>query len=282
MTNTKNAVATESIINTAGSDVLQQSITAAVNKNGTQAAKAFAGTYSAIEQLVNEREAWEANAFRTSNEQLYMILQRCFAMYMAMSAETTEAKDLREGLNSYIDLKALIFNKSTHTLTKIVKCVFGAERRRVSAYSIVLRSALAKNISALDIAAYIRDNNGVEEIRLAKSPNAMTLKQKAVAASSAVSESNYGVFSSTQLSSKLDAGKIGTNTVLIGTWQADGSILIRTVVESDGALNAALASYFSDYKKAQKPKEQEQKAANDSAKKSDLVAKAAAEAKQAA
>jgi hypothetical protein len=201
---------------------------------------------------------------------------------MAMSAETTEAKDLREGLNSYIDLKALIFNKSTHTLTKIVKCVFGAERRRVSAYSIVLRSALAKNISTLDIAAYIRDNNGVEEIRLAKSPNAMTLKQKAVAASSAVSESNYGIFSSTQLSSKLDAGKIGTNTVLIGTWQADGSILIRTVVESDGALNAALASYFSDYKKAQKPKEQEQKAANDSAEKADLVAKAAAEAKQAA
>ena len=70
---------------------------------------------------------------------------------------------------------------SSHTLSKIVKCVFGADRRRVSAYSIVLRTALAKNIDAAGLPDFIRENGGVEEVRLAKSPNSMTAKQKASA-----------------------------------------------------------------------------------------------------
>ncbi len=282
MTNTIDAVVVDSINNQANSNLPQQAVAETVVSNDTQAAQAIKVTYAVIEQLVFEREAWEQNAFRTSNEQLYALLQKCYALYKAMSADSEEAKSLRDGLSNYIDKKSFIFSKSTHTLTKIVKCVFGADRRRVSAYSIVLRSALAKGIQALDVAAFIRDSGGVEEVRLAKSPNAMTVKQKAAAASSAVSESSLGVFSSPQLSSMLDGGKIGTNTLLIGTWQADGSVVIRTVVESDGALNAALASYFTGVKKAAKSTQQETKAANDEVAKAVAVQQAVNEAKQAA
>ena len=288
MTNTIEAVAVNSINNQANSNLPQQAVAATVVSNDTQAAQAAQAaqavtvTFAAIEQLVNEREAWEQTAYRTSNDMLYALLQKCFVLYKAMGTDSAEAKTLREALNSYIALKAYKFSKSTHTLTKIVKCVFGADRRRASTYSITLRSALANNIQALDVAAFIRDNGGVEEIRLAKAPNAMTVKQKAAAATSAVSESSLGVFSSPQLSSMLDGGKIGTNTLLIGTWQADGSVLIRTVVESDGALNAALASYFTGVKKAAKATQQETQAANDEVVKADAVQQAVSEAKQAA
>lgn len=282
MTNTIDAVVVNSSNMHADNNLQQQAVAATVVLHDSQAAQAIKVTYDAIEQLVFEREAWEQNAFRTSNEQLYGLLQKCYALYKAMSADSEEAKSLRDGLNNYIDKKAFIFSKSTHTLTKIVKCVFGADRRRVSAYSIVLRSALAKGIQALDVAAFIRDSGGVEEVRLAKSPNAMTVKQKAAAATSAVSETSLGVFSSPQLSSLLDNGKIGTNTLLIGTWQADGSVVIRTVVESDGALNAALASYFTGVKKAAKSTQQETQAANDEVTKADAVQQAVSEAKQAA
>ncbi len=282
MTNTIDAVVVNSSNIQADNNLQQQAVAATVDLHDSQAAQAIKVTYAAIEQLVFEREAWEQNAFRTSNEQLYALLQKCYALYKAMSADSEEAKSLRDGLNNYIDKKAFIFSKSTHTLTKIVKCVFGADRRRVSAYSIVLRSALAKGIQALDIATFIRDSGGVEEVRLAKSPNAMTVKQKAAAATSAVSETSLGVFSSPQLSSLLDNGKIGTNTLLIGTWQADGSVVIRTVVESDGALNAALASYFAGVKKVAKSTQQETQAANDEVTKADAVQQAVSEAKQAA
>jgi hypothetical protein len=282
MTNTIDAVVVNSSNIQANSNLPQQAVAATVVSNDTQAAQAVKVTFAAIEQLVLERELWEQNAYRTSNEQLYALLQKCYALYKAMSLDSTEAKALRDGLNSYIGNKAYIFNKTTHTLTKIVKCVFGADRRITSTYSIVLRSALAKGIQALDVAAFIRDSGGVEEIRLAKAPNAMTVKQKAAAATSAVSESSLGVFSSPQLSSMLDGGKIGTNTLLIGTWQADGSVLIRTVVESDGALNAALASYFTGIKKTAKSTQQETQAANDEVAKADAVLQAVSEAKQAA
>lgn len=227
------------------------------------AAQATVNVRHYFEQLSAEREAWELNAFRTSNEQLYVLLQKCYSTYAAMSGDTAEAVALRSGLIDYISTKGLNFNPSTHTIVKIVKCVFGNDRRRISAYGIVLRSALAQRISVLDIPAFIRSNGGVEEIRLAKAPNAMTAKQKASAAAEAVLAESMGVFACSTLSSKLDAGNIGKSVVLIGTWQADGSVVVRSVVQNDTAVNAALASYYSTNKTAVIEQSKRLEAAND-------------------
>lgn len=227
------------------------------------AAQATVNVRHYFEQLSAEREAWEVNAFRTSNEQLYVLLQKCYSTYAAMSGDTDEAAALRSGLKDYINTKGLKFNAGTHTIVKIVKCVFGNDRRRISAYGIVLRSALAQRISVLDIPAFIRSNGGVEEIRLAKAPNAMTAKQKASAAAEAVLAESMGVFASNALSSKLDAGNIGKSVVLIGTWQADGSVVVRSVVQNDTAVNAALASYYSTNKATVVEQAKRQEAAND-------------------
>ena len=131
----------------------------------------------------------------------------------------------------------------------------------VSTYSIVLRSALAKDVSTMDIVEYIRNAGGVEEIRLAKSPTAMSAKQKAAVAINTVVYKDIGVLAGPAVSGLMnDAGKIGANTVLIGTWQADGSIVVRAVVESDTVLTAALASHYSSIKEAAKAQAVEQKA----------------------
>jgi hypothetical protein len=212
--------------------------------------------------------------YRTNNEQLYVLLQKCFQTYQAMSGGEDEAVNLRKGLADYINTKGYKFHVGTHSLVKIVKCVFGNDRRRVSAYGIVLRTALAKNISVLDIPEFIQSQGGVEEIRLAKSPNAMTAKLKAQAGAEAVQSSSLGVFASNSLASKLDAGNIGKSVVLIGTWQADGSIIVRSVVQHDSAVNAALACHYSANKDALKQVVAEQKAANDDQVKQDVISAA--------
>jgi hypothetical protein len=130
----------------------------------------------------------------------------------------------------------------------------------------------------MDVADFIRSKGGVEEIRLAKSATAMTPKQKAQVASSTVVVNNMGAVGSAALSEKLDAGKIGTNTVLIGTWQADGSIVVRAVVESETALNAALAAHYSAVKAEAAKKVADEKAAALEAEKQRLAAIAAAKA----
>ena len=221
--------------------------------NGETLAQGHKAMHASIEQLVLEREVWQDNAFRTSNEQLYGLLQRCYGLYKAMCEDSAEAKALREGLRSYIALKGHSFAPSTHTLTRIVKCVFGSDRRRVSAYSIVLRSALAQGVGVMDVARFIRDAGGVEEVRLAKAPNAMSAKQKALVTSSVLAYKNMGVFSSAALSGSFnDVAKAGTQTVLIGVWQADGSVVVQAVVESATALNAALASHHGEVRDAAK------------------------------
>ena len=143
----------------------------------------------------------------------------------------------------------------------------------------MLRSALAQGVGILDVAKFIRDNGGVEEIRLAKSPNAMTSKQKAAVANSTVAYKTLGVVASPALSGLLnDAGKIGTNTVLIGTWQDGGSVVIRAVVESDTVLTAALASYYTSVKDVAKVQAEESKAADAATQKQDAIKVAVAEA----
>lgn len=261
----QNTVTTPALSSATAITATAQSVsTVVLNDNATiSAAQATVNVRHYFEQLTAEREAWEINAFRTSNEQLYALLQKCYSTYAAMTSDSEEADALRSGLKDYINTKGLKFNAGTHTLVKIVKCIFGNDRRRISAYGIVLRAALAQRISVLDIPAFIRSNGGVEEIRLAKAPNAMTVKQKASAAAEAVLAESMGVFVSNALSSKLDAGNIGKSVVLIGTWQADGSVVVRSVVQNDTAVNAALASYYSANKAAVLEQSKQQEAAND-------------------
>lgn len=240
-----------------------------------QAAAQTNAALQGIEQLVIEREVWETTVYRTSNEMLYGLLQKCYALYKRMEGMSAEAVVLRDGLTRYINLKGIRCVKSSHTIVKIVKCVFGDDRRRASAYGIVLRAALADKIAVEAVPAYIRDKGGVEEIRLAKSPNVMTPKQKAAVAADAVKVDSMGVFASKGLGETFDAGKTGAAVVLIGTWQADGSVIVRTVVQNDTAVNAALASYYSSHKDAVQKQAAQQEAANDEQIKQDAVAAAA-------
>ena len=226
-----------------------------------QAVAALKDIRTAIEGLMMEREQWQDNAYRTSNEQLYGLLQKCFALYKELSGESAEAATQRSALRDYINSKAYKFASGTHTIVKIVKCVFGADRRRVSAYGIVLRAALAQNVNTLDIPQFIRDAGGVEELRLAKAPNAKTASQKAAIASQTVVVNNLGVVSSATLSGYFtDTAKAGSNVVLIGAWQSDGSVVVRAVVEGETALNTALASHYSKIKSIAESKAVEQKA----------------------
>jgi hypothetical protein len=275
-TNTSFVTSALSTTVNSGSELVQSTSANVVqnDKSALATAHASSSVRNHFEQLAVEREAWESTVYRTNNEQLYVLLQKCYQTYQAMSVGDEEANNLRKGLNDYINTKGYKFHVGTHSLVKIVKCVFGNDRRRVSAYGIVLRTALARNISVLGIPDFIQSQGGVEEIRLAKSPNAMTAKLKAQAGAEVVQSSNLGVFASNSLTSKLDAGNIGKTVVLICTWQADGSVIVRSVVQSDTAVNAALACHYTANKEIVKEQTVVKQAANDDQVKQDVISAA--------
>jgi hypothetical protein len=62
----------------------------------------------------------------------------------------------------------------------------------------------------------------------------------------------------------LSAGNIGKPVVLLGTWNADGSITVHSFTNSEGAVNAALVAQFSLAKAIAEAQKVEVAAANDS------------------
>lgn len=213
--------------------------------------KAFQGIRNALEQLATEREAWENTHVRTANEYLYALLQKCYQLFRGMEGNTEAAKALRTALKDYFALKGYQYRPSSHTMNKIVRCVFAGSNEtiakyRVSSYAIALRAALVQSIAVENIPMFLTESGGVEALRasVAGRPT-KSVTEKAVLGSQAVSREELGPFSHQSLGEKFDAGKTDQHVVLLGTWQADGSVTVRAVVEGKGAVNAALASYHS-------------------------------------
>jgi hypothetical protein len=224
-----------------------------------------------IEQLIIEQQVWSEGAFKTSNDLLYTLLAKCYEKYEQMCADNEVGKKLRDDLNNYITLRCISVNKKSHTIIKIVKCVFGANKRRVSAYSIVLRSALAKGIKSTELVDFISTNGGVEEIRLAKNGNALTVTQKAKVAKVAVEAEVLAEFESEAIAKQLDAAKIGEQIVFVASQLANGKFVVNAVSNSATAVNAVLAAYYSANKTEISTKKTEEKIASNDEQIADLI-----------
>ena len=227
------------------------------------AANLASATRNPIEQLISEREVWERTVLRTCNQQLYELLSKCYALYFEMVGKTAEAVAMRTALNSVIQAKSYRFTQGTHTLTKIVKCVFGVDRRRVSAYSLVLREALKQDLKSIDIPNFIERNGGVEEVRRSKSTTATTPKQKAEMGKQAIGNQELAVVSSDKIAEHIDIAKADNDMVAIVTQQADGRLVVRALVNSQTVLNAALAAVYSENKTVVQNDNKNTAAAND-------------------
>lgn len=233
-----------------------------------------------LEQITTDRQVWQDTAYKTSNDMLYGILERCYAYYYKMSGESDAAKSVREGFKLYVQSRDLNFKKSTHTISKILACVFGTDRRRVSAYSIALRSALQNKVTTSDLAAYLANAGGVEELRLAKSPTAMTVKTKAATATSWVGGYELATVKSEQLSRNLDAANVGSQHVLLVTQCADGSFTVHGIVSNTGVVDAALAAFYTKHKSSKATETASAEVADTQADLNALIATAAAETHQ--
>ena len=121
-----------------------------------------------LKAMEQSRLGWETTELAASNKRLYEILHSSYSYYYVMKNDPN--KDVRnehaETLVKFIDERNYVFMPSTHDMTRVVKCVFGVDRRRVSAYSVALREALRQEIEPDDLVTFIEENGGVEQIRL--------------------------------------------------------------------------------------------------------------------
>lgn len=207
----------------------------------------FPKAFTGIQQIVIEREVWEATVYRTSNEQLYALLDKCYSYYLLMASDTELAKQVKTDLETYINLNGYKFGGGSHTFNKIVKCVFKAERRRTSTYSLVLRAAIQANVKEGGIPEFIRSKGGVQEISLSSNSGEVTAK-KLEEAKQAVSAQSLADVASEALTKHLDIAKVGQQFVIVATQKANGLITLNAVSYSSTAIKAALTDFRSKNK----------------------------------
>ena len=120
---------------------------------------------AALDDISKQREEWEQGAFKTSNEQLYAILARCLDIYELLRGRDSAQVRQRKELDERLAKMGITVRESTNLATKVIRYVFRTDRKRSYAYARVILSAVEHNIDSVKLAKWVRDNDGIEEVR---------------------------------------------------------------------------------------------------------------------
>ena len=203
-----------------------------------------------LADLETERETWEQGAYRTSNLALYSVLAKCLAIAQADTPEL--AKQRNAGLEAFYKQRGYSYKKDAPPATRVVKAVFGAvDRRRLSTYSLVLREAIKQKVLATQLAEWIEQNGGIQEIRLSQS--ATFVKPAAKVEIAKQQFDTLPVLASVKseaLTLLADGDFMGDCCLLIAEQNAEGAFVVRGFTRAGGAVNAAFAALYAEQKKA--------------------------------
>lgn len=192
------------------------------------------------------RMSWETTELAASNKRLYSILKDAYDYYLVMKKNPNEEtrKQHATEVDKFIAQRKYEFMPSTHDMTRVVKCVFGVDRRRVSDYSIALREALRQQIAAEDLVAFIEVNGGVEQIRMGGS-KPLSVTKRAEMAAAEVRSTELGKLKFDPKLMPVDADWTDKQVVIVATYLPTGEFQANAVIRHDSAVNAALAAYYS-------------------------------------
>jgi len=216
--------------------------------NQVQAKEAKAVAVSILTQLETQRIEWENGAYRTSNQQLYSVLAECYLFGGDLPFD--QAKERSKQLTEFCKQRGYVVKKESPLMTRIVKAVFGnVDRRRISTYSLVLRTAKAANIQPNKLAEWIEEKGGIQEIKMSRSATYLSPKDKSDAAVKKLNQQQaLAVVKTEALSLLADGDFVGDECVLIAEQQADGSFAIKALTRSSTALTAALSAVYGTFK----------------------------------
>jgi hypothetical protein len=217
---------------------------------------------TAFDYLIAERKDWQENEYARSTQRLYIILQQCYAMYHEMKGVSAEKLAMKRAFNSYCTDIGVNFNDSTHMMTKIVRCVFGDDRRRVSAYALALRIADEQKTSVMDIPKYFTEAGGYEEVRRSNT-NKVNKADKKAQGLGLMNTTSLANVHSDALNVAFDEGNYEGAVLLMSTREPDGSFQIKYVIQQGGIVASALTHLVTLTKDKQEKVNTETKSSND-------------------
>lgn len=198
-----------------------------------------------LQSMEQANHNWEVTELAASNKRKYAIMTDAYSYYLSM--KTDPIKETRaqyaKDLDQFIESRKYQFSPTSHDMTRVVKCVFGMDRRRVSAYSIALREALRQGLAAKDLTAFIEQNGGVEQIRLGGT-KPLSAKIRADKVKAEVLDAELGKIKFDARFVRADADWADKQVVIVATYLPTGEFQANAVIRHDTAVNAALAAVY--------------------------------------
>jgi hypothetical protein len=114
-----------------------------------------------LDQLSAARAVWEEGTLKSSNDELYAILERCYAVFAEMKDDTAK----RRLLNALLTDRNMKPRTSTSLGLKVIRYVFGKEGNREQSYARLLSIAFDLKPAEQSLTSYIQECGGVEEVR---------------------------------------------------------------------------------------------------------------------
>jgi hypothetical protein len=129
-----------------------------------------------LNALYDARLSWENGSYKTSNEELYAILDNCLVLFTELTAERSLIKEL----NKLLEERGIKVTSGTSLATKVVRYVFGdCSKERSYTYARVLTVAAKEKDEKTSLCAFINARNGIEAIRKTPKDGSPSAAQKA-------------------------------------------------------------------------------------------------------
>jgi hypothetical protein len=123
-----------------------------------------------VEVLSDARMHWENGSLKSSNTELYQLLQSCVDFYLDIRSQPEKCK----ALDIWLSENGIQCNMGTGLRTRIVRAVFGADcGRRAYTYTRVITVAADEKSPEMSMSDFVTGRGGIEEIRRTK-PNGQT------------------------------------------------------------------------------------------------------------
>lgn len=204
-----------------------------------------------LQSMEQANHNWEVTELAASNKRKYAIMTDAYSYYLTMKADPikeTRAQYAAD-LEKFIQQRKYVFSPTSHDMTRVVKCVFGMDRRRVSAYSIALREALRQGVAAKDLTAFIEQEGGVEQIRLGGT-KPLSAKVRAGKVKAEVLDAALGKIKFDARFVRADTEWTDKQVVIVATYLPTGEFQANAVIRHETAVNAALAAVYTQQQAA--------------------------------
>lgn len=206
----------------------------------------FAAPANELVQLEIDCKNWEATELAAAHARLYQLLTRAYSYYLIMKTDADKKKrdDYKKALATFIELRNHKFLSTSDDMHRVVKAVFGSDRRRVSAYSIALKKALASGIPAADLASWFTAQGGVEEVRSAKSSTNTDQTPDHEKAATSLADQVLMRIKPDAVTMPMGVEDNDKPIVLLAVYRPTGDLELKAIVNDAAVVKAAYASYY--------------------------------------